>query len=242
MKKFNLTGVALLASTVLMGAGQAYAAETAPDPAEARTPVTVELTAPTTDGTVTPPLPDQGTSGGDSENDGNGGDTGTGITGPFGIAYAPAALVAKDGMVELGKAPNQEVELKSDSGGDSVTKLNVGVRDMTQASGRSWTLSARLEWGLKELVGSKIVVEGAGNIHENVDGILKTTNKIENKVGTALEISNTSADIMGAKSDQVMSGTYNYQFNMPKLVIENPSDVEASTYTGDIVWNLSDVV
>lgn len=231
MKKFNLIGVTLLASTVLMGAGQAYAAETTPNPATAKTPVTVELTAPTTDGTVTPPLPDQG----------GGGDTGTGITGPFGIAYAPAALVAKKGTVELGKTLNQEVELKSTSG-DNVKKLNVGVRDMTQASGRSWTLSAQLKWDSKELVGSKIVAEGAGNIHENVEGILKTTNKVENKVQTTLEISSTSADIMGAKNDQVMSGTYNYQFNMPKLVIENPSNVEASTYTGNIVWNLSDAV
>lgn len=241
MKNFNLIGVTLLASTVLMGAGQAYAAETTPDPAEARTPVTVELTAPTTDGTVIPPLPDQGGNGGDSGNNGNGGDTETEITGPFGIAYAPAALVAKNGTVELGKTLNQEVELKSTSD-DSVTKLNVGVRDMTQASGRSWTLSAQLEWDSKELVGSKIVAEGAGNIHENVEGILTTTNKVENKVQNALEISSTSVDIMGSKNDQVMSGTYNYQFNMPKLVIENPSDVEASTYTGNIVWNLSSVV
>lgn len=241
MKKFNLTGVALLASTVLMGAGQAYAAQTTPDPAQAKTPVNVELTAPTTDGTVTPPLPDQGGNGGESENNGNGGDTGTGITGPFGIAYAPAALVAKNGTVELGEALNQEVELKSSSG-DSVKKLNVGVRDMTQASGRSWTLSAQLKWDSKELVGSKIVATGAGSVRENVKGILKTTNKVENKVQTALEISGTSADIMGAKNDQVMSGTYNYQFNMPKLVIENPSNVEASTYNGNIVWNLSNAV
>ena len=126
----------------------------------------------------------------------------------------------------------------------NVKNLNVGVRDATSKSGRNWTLSAQLQWTGDALVGASIEAAGNGTVTENTSGSLVATSKINNDVTTGnLSIGTASTtNIMTAKSDQVMSGTYNYQFAMPKLKIANPSNVEAKTYTGNIVWNLSNAV
>lgn len=244
MKKFNLLGITLLASMTIMGTVNAFAADTTPDPSTASTPVTVEL-QPKDVSKDKPVVPTP-----DSSNPDNpgGGDKPTDITGAFGVAYAPKSLKNAEVKVELGSNPDQMVNLetvKDDGSVDtSVKNLNIGVRDVTSKLGRSWTLSAKLQWTGGELVGSSIVANGNGKITENMNGSLVTTSKIENDVTTGKLLINTATptNIMTAKTDQVMSGTYNYQFAMPKLKIANPSNVEAKTYNGNIVWNLSNAI
>ena len=244
MKKMNLLGVMLLASTTIIGAGNVFAVDTTPVPATASTPVTVELQPKDVSGDKpVVPTPDPS----DSDNPG-GGDKPTDITGAFGIAYAPKGLKNADAKVELGNTPNQMVKLgtvKDDGSIDTTVKnLNVGVRDATSKSGRTWTLSAQLQWTGATLEGASIEATGNGQVTENNKGTLVATSKIENDVTTGnLSIGTGSqTDIMSAKSDKVMSGTYNYQFAMPKLKIADPSNVEAKTYTGNIVWNLSNAI
>lgn len=85
MKKMNVLGVTLLASTVLMGAGEVFASEpSVPEPAQAKTPISAELSINETPVQPTPP----GGSEGGSDND-------TGINSLFGIAYAPGALTGQ---------------------------------------------------------------------------------------------------------------------------------------------------
>lgn len=136
MKSINLLGATLLASTALLGAGNVFANDSStPDPASASTPVEVTLSPRDLTGEVpTPPTPNPG----DPNNPGGGDDSSETLTGPFGIAYAPAKLVQKEETVELGKSANQMVNLKS-SKGDTVINLNVGVRDETAKTGRNWT-------------------------------------------------------------------------------------------------------
>ncbi|MCB8511724.1 WxL domain-containing protein [Enterococcus faecalis] len=240
MKSINLLGATLLASTALLGAGNVFAKDSStPDPNSASTPVEVTLSPrDVTDEVPTPPKPEP-----DNPNNPGGGDNNTGITGPFGIAYAPAKLVQKEQTVELGKSANQMVNLKS-SKGDTVTNLNVGVRDETAKTGRHWTLSAQLQWtGSSPLAGSSIEAQGTGNVTENISGTLNSTDKINNDVTGSLSIrTDGPTSIMTAKNDKVMSGTYNYQFKMPQLKIADPTVVAAGTYTGNIVWNLSDAM
>ncbi|MCD5032903.1 WxL domain-containing protein [Enterococcus faecalis] len=236
MKSINLLGATLLASTALLGAGNVFAKDSTstPDPNSASTPVEVTLSPrDVTDEVPTPP---------DNPNNSGGGDNNTTITGPFGIAYAPAKLVQKEQTVELGKSANQMVNLKS-SKGDTVTNLNVGVRDETAKTGRHWTLKAQLQWTGSPLAGSSIEAQGTGNVTENISGTLNSTDKINNDVTGSLSIGTDSPTfIMTAKNDKVMSGTYNYQFKMPQLKIADPTVVAAGTYTGNIVWNLSDAM
>ncbi|EME3519417.1 WxL domain-containing protein [Enterococcus faecium] len=227
-----------MASTALLGAGNVFANGSTPDPDSASTPVEVTLSPrDVTDEVPTPPTPDP-----DNPNNPGGGDNNTDISGSFGIAYAPAKLVQKEQTVELGKSANQMVNLKS-SKEDTVTNLNVGVRDETAQTGRHWTLNAQLQWTGSSLAGSSIEAQGAGNVTENISGKLKNTDKIDNDVTDNLSIkTGAPTDIMTAKNDKVMSGTYNYQFKMPQLKIADPTVVAAGTYTGNIVWNLSDAM
>ncbi|MBE9855620.1 hypothetical protein G8B32_13425 [Enterococcus faecalis] len=229
-----------------------------PDPASANTPVQVELQPKDmTNEPVTPPntnipeVPDPDNPGNNKPGTG-GGDNGTTISGTFGIAYAPGKLVNKDTKVELGKNieadGSQNIALKtySDDGSkDNVDYLNVGVRDTTSKTGRSWTLSAQLSWTGDNVPGSSIKASGVGQVTENNKGSLIQTSKITNDVdgkGDLVIGTNAATNIMSAKADQVMAGTYNYGFVMPKLVLENPSNVAAGTYKGNIVWSLSNAV
>ena len=240
MKSINLLGATLLASTALLGAGNVFAKDSStPDPNSASTPVEVTLSPRDITGEKpTPPTPDPN----NPNNPGGGDDSSDTLTGPFGIAYAPAKLVQKEQTVELGKSANQMVNLKS-SKGDTVTNLNVGVRDETAKTGRHWTLSAQLQWTGSPLAGSSIEAQGTGNVTENISGTLNSTDKINNDVTGSLSIrTDGPTSIMTAKNDKVMSGTYNYQFKMPQLKIADPTVVAAGTYTGNIVWNLSDAM
>ena len=235
MKSIRLLGAALLASTTLLGAGQAFAAvsePSTPDPAQAKTPVSAVLTV---NNTPTTPTPPQGPNGGT--------DAGTGITGLFGIAYAPKAL---SGTAQLQEQGQTEISLSNNSATNSQNKYNVGVQDKTRAKDRNWTLSAQLEWTGDDqgyMNGTTVTATG-GNVKLNTSGALSelangevTTDK------AALTISKDSATtIMTATKGKTLNGVYNYQFQNPKLVIPNSENVAAGTYSGNIVWNLSSVV
>lgn len=47
---------------------------------------------------------------------------------------------------------------------------------------------------------------------------------------------------MKANAGKTVNGVYNYQFKNPKLVIPNSENVAAGTYSGNIVWNLSNAL
>lgn len=228
MKSIRLLGVTLLASTTLLGAGQAFAATTSPavdaEPASAKTPVTAELTI-GDPGSVTPPSK-PGEGGGDQE---------TGISGLFGIAYAPGTL---SGQAQLSKSGEQKIDLSN----NTATKYNVGVQDKTRKSNQNWTLKASLSWDgdTNGYMNGTSIEATNGIVNENVDGTLEAlkNNEVTTTAAT-LEIGSSEADVMSSSVGQTMNGVYNYQFENPKLVIPEVSKVAAGTYEGNITWNLS---
>ncbi|EPI2201121.1 WxL domain-containing protein [Enterococcus hirae] len=229
MKAIRLLGATLLASTTLFGAGSAFAATSVtsvePDPASAETPITTELTI-GNPGTVTPPSqPGEG-----------GGDQDTGISGLFGIAYAPGTL---SGQAQLNASGEQKVALSN----NTATKYNVGVQDKTRKNNQHWTLKASLGWDgdtTSYMMGTTIQATG-GNVKENVNGNLQElTNGEVSTSAQTLEIGiSAQTTVMESTKYKTMNGVYNYQFENPQLVIPDVSRVAAGTYSGSITWDLS---
>ena len=225
MKAIRLLGATLLASTTLLGAGSAFAdtTTTTPDPASATTPITAELTI-GNPGTVTSPnQPGEG-----------GGDQGTGISGLFGIAYAPGTL---SGQAQLNANGEQRVDLSN----NAATKYNVGVQDKTRKNDQNWTLNASLSWDgdTNNYMAGTTIQATDGNVKENVNGNLQMlTNSEVSTSAQNLTISSTETPIMQSSVGKTMNGVYNYQFANPQLVIPEVSKVAAGTYGGNITWNL----
>ncbi|MDN3128791.1 WxL domain-containing protein [Enterococcus faecalis] len=236
MKSIRLLGATLLASTTLLGAASAFAAPSepsTPNPASAQTPVSAVLTVNDNPTAPEPPKnPDGGT------------DEGTGITGLFGIAYAPKAL---SGTAQLQEQGQTEVSLSNNSATNDQNKYNVGVQDKTRAKDRNWTLSAQLEWtddtqGYMEGAtitaseGNAKLNDGKGNLSEITEGEVTTA-------AASLTIQKDApTTILTAQKGKTVNGVYNYQFKDPKLVIPQSQNVAAGTYSGNINWTLSNVV
>lgn len=235
MKSIRLFGAALLASTTLLGAGQAFASEPlvgAPNSAE--TPVTAELTVDENPGKpVLPTDPDGGT------------DEDTGVSGLFGIAYAPGALA---GQGQLNESGTTEISLSNaHTTANPTNKHNVAVQDKTRAKDRNWSLSATLTWtgDTDGYMNGVTVTAENGNVTLNTNGTLGSSADGEVVMSIDadnLTISSTETNVMEAVPGKTVNGVYNYQFQNPKLVIPNSEDVPAGTYSGNIVWNLSDAI
>lgn len=238
-RKYDMKKIVLpIATSLTLGIGMlgttaVFATNTtpdpaSPDPASAETPVTAELTLPNPD-PIVPPFIDP------TDPNVPGGDTDTGITGHFGIAYAPTLLSVQQ---ELNAKGQQIIPLDN---GKGVTKFNVGVRD-TLRKQQDWKLSAQLTWdgnSASSMVGSKITGTN-GQVMENIDGYLKGLK--DNEVTTTaanLEISNTPVDILETVPSKTTNAVYNYGFETPELVIPEVSKVPAGTYSGKITWNLA---
>ncbi|MDQ8459467.1 WxL domain-containing protein [Enterococcus faecium] len=224
-------------STTLLGAGGVFAdtsQPTQPDPADARTQISTVLTINEHPTAPEPPKnPDGGT------------DQETGITGLFGIAYTPKAL---SGTAQLQDSGRTEVPLSNNTATNDQNKYNVGVQDKTRGKDRNWTLKAQLEWTGDEkgyMTGSTIEAS-EGNVKlNNGSGALTPVTEEEVTIGnqaTNLSISNVPVTLMQAHPDKVVNGVYNYQFKDPKLVIPKSEGVTADTYSGNIVWNLSNAL
>ena len=236
MKSIRLLGATLLASTTLLGAAGVFAEQsqpTDPTPATAQTPITAELTVNETPDKPTPPTePGEG-----------GGDQGSDIEGLFGIAYAPKALSGQGELAENGQSTIDLSNNESTQG-----KYNVGVQDKTRAKDRAWTLKAQLVWDGDDndyMAGSTITAT-EGNVKLNTKGTLTPVTEDEVTIGdsaTNLTIEQGSqVELMKANAGKTVNGVYNYQFKAPKLVIPNSENVAAGTYSGNIVWNLSNAL
>ncbi|MDN3128768.1 WxL domain-containing protein [Enterococcus faecalis] len=238
MKSIRLLGATLLASTTLLGAASAFAEVSQPaegNPNTAQTPITAELTVNATPDKPTPPTaPDEG-----------GTDKPTDITGLFGIAYAPKGLT---GTAQLKDSGETQIDLASNDGTNAQNKHNVGVQDKTRAKDRAWTLKAQLVWdgdNNNYMAGSTITAT-EGNVKLNTNGVLSevTNDEVTMEAG-ADNVSigqDSEVTLMKANAGQTVNGVYNYQFKAPKLVIPNSENVAAGTYSGNIVWNLSNAL
>lgn len=179
-------------------------------------------------------------------------DTGTGITGLFGIAYAPNAL---QGTAQLKETGITEVSLAST--GNTSGKYNVGVQDKTRAKDRNWTLSAQLEWtgDNKDYMNGATITTSNGKVAFNDKGSLTDIHSVSTPGGGGdrpvdevvidnvdLVISATPTELMHAVKGKTVNGVYNYQFQEPKLVIPQSQNVTAGSYSGNINWTLSNVV
>ncbi|HGF7960122.1 TPA: WxL domain-containing protein [Enterococcus faecium] len=236
MKSIRLLGAALLASTTLLGAGQAFAEVSQPsdpDPATAKTPINATLTLNEHPTAPEPPKgPDQG-----------GTDDKQPIDSLFGIAYVPGVL---SGNQELAPSGETRVSLtSSNSVNNPNNKHNVGVQDKTRGQDRNWTLKAQLQWegaNAKYMQGAAIAATG-GKVQMN-DGQGNLSDVLGAEVTTeesSLNIGKNETTIMTAHSGKTVNGVYNYQFQNPELVIPSSETVTGGQYTGNIVWNLSSV-
>lgn len=239
MKSIRLLGAAVLVSTTLLGAGQAFAEvsqPSTPDPVTAKTPINAVLTLnESPEKPVAPTDPDEG-----------GSDQVTEISGLFGIAYAPKALSGNGQLSETGVTT---IDLSNNTGTNTQNKYNVGVQDKTRGKDRNWKLTAQLEWtgANASYMDGATVTATEGNVKLNNGKGVLTGPVIEGEVtigdaATSLTISkDIPVEIMHANVGKTVNGVYNYQFKDPKLVIPNSQNVTAGTYTGSINWNLSDV-
>lgn len=234
-KSIVFLGIISLTSSALLGAKGVFANTdiNSPNPANAKTPVTSILTInETPEKPVAPIDPDQG-----------GSDQDTNITGLFGIAYAPGTLT---GNGELETNGQTTIDLANSTANNPQNKHNVGVQDKTRAKDRGWTLKAQLVWDgdpHRYMSGSKITGAG-GTLQLNNKGSLNPISDNEvTTTATSLEINTESqTDIMQAQTGKTVNGVYNYQFKDPKLVIPNSENVAAGTYSGNIVWTLSNAM
>lgn len=222
-KHVTLFSSVLMMSTTLLGAGGVFAESVNPDPATAQTPVTTQLVVEDTKPVTPPTEPGEG-----------GGDQGTNINGLFGIAYTPSTL---SGQATLNNSGEQKISLSN----NTATKYNVGVKDKTRKKDQDWSLKATLTWTddtNNYMQGTKIEATG-GNVKENIDGNLTTLRNNEVTTDAAkLSIGSSETVVMKSVKGQTMNGTYNYQFEDPKLVIPEVSEVSAGNYQGNINWNL----
>ncbi|MBO1103827.1 hypothetical protein FQT01_00645 [Enterococcus faecalis] len=234
MKSIRLLGATLLASTTLLGATGVFASEpNTPEPAEAKTPITAELTVNETPEKPTPPTePGEG-----------GGDEGTEITGLFGIAYTPGAL---SGRGELSEKGQSTIDLTNNKATEN--KFNVGVQDKTRAKDRAWTLKAQLVWDgdTNNYMAGSTITATEGNVKLNTEGTLTPVTEQEVTMEEGADNltigQDTEVTLMKANTGKTVNGVYNYQFKTPKLVIPNSENVAAGTYSGNIVWNLSNAL
>lgn len=226
-KSIALLGTTLLTSTTLLGSVGAFADTIQPDPSTAKTPVTAELTINQTPEKPVPPTePGEG-----------GGDQDTGITGLFGIAYAPQSL---SGTKQLGTSGPENVDLTNNT--SEANKFNVGVQDKTRKNDQNWTLKAQLSWDNDTngyMAGTTITATG-GNVKENKKGELSNLANGE-VTTTASDLTipqDSEVEVMKSVVGKTMNGVYNYQFSNPKLAIPDVSKVAEGTYSGNITWNL----
>jgi len=238
MKSIRLLGATLLASTTLLGAASAFATPSEPQnptPASAETPISAVLTV---NETPTPPTPP-------TEPDEGGTDKPTDITGLFGIAYAPKGLT---GTKQLNESGETQVELTTNDGTNTQNKYNVGVQDKTRAKDRAWTLKAKLVWDgdTNNYMAGSTITATDGNVKLNTEGKLTPVTggevTMEEGANNPTIGQDSEVTLMKANAGKTVNGVYNYQFKDPKLVIPNSENVAAGTYSGNIVWNLSNAL
>ncbi|NTK43104.1 WxL domain-containing protein [Enterococcus faecium] len=233
-KHVTLFSSVLMMSTTLLGAGGVFAdvsQPSTPTPNEVKTPITAELTVNQTPDKPNPPIDPEG-----------GTDKPTEIEGLFGIAYAPEALSGQGRLADSGET---SVELSSNKV-NSTNKHNVGVQDKTRGKDRNWSLKAQLEWDNDPnnyMAGATVTATGCNVKLNDGEGNLSVVPEDAVTIGDSgenLTISKDSqVEIMKANLGKSVNGVYNYQFQNPKLVIQNSDKVPANTYSGNIIWNLS---
>ncbi|MBO1104238.1 hypothetical protein FQT01_02820 [Enterococcus faecalis] len=238
MKSIRLLGATLLASTTLLGTASAFAEVSQPaegNPSTDQTPISTELTVNQTPEKPEPPKePDGGT------------DKPTEIEGLFGIAYAPGAL---SGQKQLSETGTTTVDLSNNTGSNTTNKHNVGVQDKTRAKDRNWSLKAQLEWTGDDqgyMEGATITAtEGKVQLNDgkgSLSAVPEEAVTIGDNAATLTISKDSQVEIMKANTGKTVNGVYNYQFKDPKLVIPNSEMVATGSYTGNIVWNLSNVL
>lgn len=223
-RKVTFLGATILASTTFLGAASAFAT-TVDELSQATTPVTAELTLKQD---TTKPIPPKGEEGG--------GDQQTDLTGIYGIAYIPNTL---SGEAQLNETGEQKIDLSN----NNVNKYNVGVQDKTRNNNQNWVLKAQLTWtnDTNNYMAGTYISTTNGLITENKEGILSALTDSQVTGEENLNIGQTSeVEVMKATAGKTMNGVYNYQFQKPQLVIPNPENVAAGTYSGNINWNLVD--
>jgi len=94
------------------------------------------------------------------------------------------------------------------------------------------------------MAGSTIIASN-GNVKLNTGGALTEASgevTIEDGANTPTITQDSEVTLMKANAGQTVNGVYNYQFKDPKFVIPNSENVAAGTYSGNIVWNLSNAL
>lgn len=235
MKSIRLLGATLLASTTLLGAGQAFAATTGTQaqPANTQTPIEAELTIPADGGTnPTPPneSPNPGTP--DEDNPGN---TPNNPAGTFGIAYQPD--IFNFGSVELQEQGNQTINATNPTSG----YFHVGVKDKTRNT-KGWTLQASFNGDLANQPGVSIFLgNGSGDVKVNQSGTLVDAPSGSVSGQGSVEISlNKPATVMEGLIGTVHNDVYDYQLGTVQLNLADAKTVQSGTYSNSTVdWNLS---
>lgn len=234
MKRIRLLGTTLLASTTLLGAGQAFAATTGTTaaPASTTTEVQATLTLPNDGGENQDPP-----SSVDSQNPSDPGNKSNNPTQAFGIAYQPN--VFKFGTQTLKDSGAQEFTATVPTSGDKA--FHVGVKDKTRET-KGWTLNASLTGDVANIPGvSMSLGNSTGTVKENTNTGLVEAPSGSVRGQSTIELSKDSGNVpvMIGQNDFLHNSIYDYQLGTPTLKIANAKVVAAKAYTGTVNWDLS---
>ncbi|HFX3740558.1 WxL domain-containing protein [Enterococcus faecium] len=228
MKKcVTLFSSVLMMSTTLLGASEVFADFTLVEPSSSNTqntPVTATLTI---DTATVPTLPDDGTSGGHTNDN---------VTSSFGIAYHPISLSGN-------KQLKSEGPVTVDLSNNSADKLHVGVKDLTRQK-HGWTLRASLSCNgdtNNYMEGTSIDLSG-GKVQKNREGSLTPLDNEEVTGKSSVSIKNGIVnEVMKSDSQKIINGVYDYEFTGATLNIPEAKNVPAGTYNVNINWSLENI-
>lgn len=159
----------------------------------------------------------------------------------FGIAYIPKQFVIEATPLET--ETNQVIQFgQADS-------FHIGVRDIRNIAS-SWELSAHLQWEGKVLPGAKIVLgNSTGKVQKNINNGEEQFNSSTDFTDCSEVVGEKEVVITSNQENLIMSGkkvvhnaVYDYNLGGVSLIIPEPKYVEASVYTGKVVWNLSNTL
>lgn len=164
----------------------------------------------------------------------------------LGFAYQPSTLEGNNIVLD---GTSKQTKLTS----DKQENFHIGVRDYTQ-NPTSWTVNAQLTWNDPLMKDAQIQCSG-GEIKLNTNNINNKTNKpipfndSQLKMYTAGNVKNIQTSqynlipnqkvqLMNANGNQ-KRGFYDLTLGNMKLITQDDNKMPASSYNGQIDWNLS---
>ncbi|MBE9855621.1 hypothetical protein G8B32_13430, partial [Enterococcus faecalis] len=156
----------------------------------------------------------------------------------YGIAYVPKAFNVNSKLSPT--EASQSIKLTGN--------FHVGVRDL-RGTNSSWQLTAHLQWDKKQLPGAEILTTG-NVVKKNTNNGIDDFKESDLKDCPSTDVFALSNIVIGSTQSKPFmiaqqtghGAVYDYNLGQVTLRINNPKNVEADNYQGNVVWDLSNVM